>query len=64
MSGPTIPRSQRHRRAVEVTLSPEALDRLDEIARRSGTSRSGAVEALVRAAEMPRTLTQRKDGDR
>lgn len=45
---------RRLRPMIAVTLSPEAIERLDEMARRTGTSRSGAIEALVRAATMPR----------
>jgi predicted transcriptional regulator len=55
-SGPTFPRHKRRRRGVEITLSPEAISRLDEIARRLGTTRSAAVERLVRGAEMPREI--------
>lgn len=37
---------------VTITLSPEALARLDAIASERGQSRSGAVEALVRNARL------------
>ena len=37
---------------VTLTLSPEALVRLDEIARVRGQSRSGAVEQLIRRARL------------
>jgi predicted transcriptional regulator len=49
MSG-TQKNAARKRPMVTVTLSPEAVERLDEIARRSGSTRSATVEALVRAA--------------
>lgn len=45
-SGPTIPNAQRNRPIVQVTLSPAAIARLDELARTYG-SRSAAIEALV-----------------
>ena len=35
-----------------LTLSPEAWERLDAIAAARGTSRSGAVEQLIRRARM------------
>jgi predicted transcriptional regulator len=37
---------------VTLTLSPEALARLDAIAAERGQTRSGAVEALVRNARL------------
>lgn len=43
----------RRRKMVTITLSPEALARLDELAESRGTSRSGAVEQLVRNARTP-----------
>jgi metal-responsive CopG/Arc/MetJ family transcriptional regulator len=46
----TTPNAKRTRPMVTLTLSPEALARLDAIAAERGQSRSGAVEALVRAA--------------
>jgi metal-responsive CopG/Arc/MetJ family transcriptional regulator len=45
---------KRQRPIINVTLSPEAITRLDEIATRRGESRSAAVERLVREAVMPR----------
>jgi metal-responsive CopG/Arc/MetJ family transcriptional regulator len=51
-SGPNIRDSERKRPPVRITLSREAIDRLDEIARMRGTSRSGAVEQLVRNARL------------
>lgn len=39
---------------VHLSLSPEAIARLAEIATRCGETRSGVVERLVREAEMPR----------
>ena len=44
----------RKRPLVHLSLSPEAIARLAEIATRSGETRSGVVERLVREAEMPR----------
>jgi len=45
---------RRSREQTMVTLSPDERERLDEIARRWGTTRSGAVARLVREAAMPR----------
>ena len=45
----------RKRPLVHLSLSPDAIARLSEIARRGGESRSGIVEKLIREAEMPRT---------
>ena len=45
----------RTRPAKLVTLAPETWERLDKMARRTGTSRSGMLERLIRDAEMPRT---------
>lgn len=47
---------QRTRPAKLVTMSPEAWERVDEIARRTGATRSATLEAIVRAATMPRPL--------
>jgi hypothetical protein len=44
----------RKRPVVQLTLSPEAIARLDEMATRCGETRSGMVERLVQDAEMPR----------
>jgi hypothetical protein len=44
----------RKRPLVHLSLSPEAIARLTEIATRSGETRSGVVERLIRSAEMPR----------
>lgn len=46
----------RKRPMVTLTLSKDAVVRLDQIARRSGSTRSATVEALVRAAKMPREV--------
>jgi metal-responsive CopG/Arc/MetJ family transcriptional regulator len=51
-SGPNIRDGERKRPPVRITLSREAIDRLDEIARARGTTRSGAVEQLVRNARL------------
>lgn len=47
----------RKRPVVQITLSIEARERLDEMATRCGETRSGMVERLVRSAEMPRPRT-------
>ncbi len=44
----------RKRPLVHLSLSPDAIARLQEIATRCGESRSAVVERLVRDAEMPR----------
>ena len=49
---PTTPNAKRTRPMVTITLSPEALARLDAIAAERGRSRSGAVEQLVRNARL------------
>ena len=47
----------RKRPLVHLSLSPEAIARLAEIATRCGETRSGVVEKLIREAEMPRPRT-------
>jgi len=49
---PTTPNAKRTRPMVTLTLSPEALARLDAIAAERGQSRSGAVEQLIRNARL------------
>jgi hypothetical protein len=49
---PTMPNAKRTRPMVTLTLSPEALARLDTIASQRGQTRSGAVEALIRNARV------------
>lgn len=49
---PTTPSAKRRRPLVHLSLSPEAIARLDEIANVRGTTRSGAVEQLIRNARM------------
>jgi hypothetical protein len=44
----------RKRPLVHLSLSPDALSRLAEIAIRCGETRSGTVERLIRDADMPR----------
>lgn len=46
-SGPDIPRTQRRRRPVEITLGDAARETLDAAASRTEESRSALVEALV-----------------
>jgi DNA-binding TFAR19-related protein (PDSD5 family) len=48
----TYGNSERKRPMVTLTLSPEALARLDAIASARGQSRSGAVEQLIRRARL------------
>lgn len=47
----------RRRPLVHLSLSPDAIARLAEIATRCGETRSGVVEKLIRDAEMPRPRT-------
>jgi predicted transcriptional regulator len=49
---PTTPNGRRKRPMVTLTLSPEALARLDDLAAERGQTRSGAVEALIRNARV------------
>ena len=49
---PTTPNAKRTRPMVTLTLSHEALTRLDAIAAERGQTRSGAVEQLVRNARL------------
>ena len=49
---PTTPNAKRTRPMVTITLSTEALARLDAIAAERGQTRSGAVEQLVRNARL------------
>ena len=49
---PTTPNAKRSRPMVTITMSPEALARLDDIAAERGQTRSAAVEALVRHASV------------
>jgi hypothetical protein len=52
---------KRRRPIVNVTISPEAIARLDEMAIRSGQSRSAAIERLIRQAPMPRSHAASKE---
>jgi hypothetical protein len=47
----------RKRPVVQLTISVEARDRLDEMATRCGKNRSNMVEKLVMETEMPRPKT-------
>ena len=49
---PTTRNVDRRRQMVHVTLSPEAVARLETIATERGTSKSGAVEQLIRNARV------------
>jgi hypothetical protein len=49
---PTLTNDKRKRPMVTITLSADAIARLDEIAKARGTSRSGAVEQLIRRARI------------
>ena len=44
----------RKRPVVQLTLSPDAIARLDEMAVRCGETRSGMVERLIRDTDLPR----------
>jgi hypothetical protein len=55
-TGRTYPMT-RKRPLVHLSLSPDAIARLAEIATRCGETRSGVVEKLIREAEMPRPRT-------
>lgn len=46
----TTPNESRKRPMVTLTLSPEALAKLDELAAARGQTRSGAVEEMIRRA--------------
>jgi hypothetical protein len=52
---PTTPYAQRKRPLIHVSLSPDAIARLDRIAQARGTTRSGAVEQLIRRARIAAT---------
>jgi hypothetical protein len=49
--------SERKKPMITLTLTPEAIDRLEQIAERWGTTRSGAVERMIRETDMPRSRT-------
>ena len=49
---PTTPNGKRSRPMVTLTLSPEALARLEAIAIERGQTKSGAVEQLIRNARL------------
>lgn len=53
----------RKRPLLHLSLSPDAIARLTEMATRCGETRSGMVERLIRDAEMPRpkTATRREN---
>jgi hypothetical protein len=44
---------RRHRPVIQLTLSPDAIARLDKITARLGIARSAWVEQVVRTAPMP-----------
>ena len=54
----------RKRPLVHLSLSPDAIERLTEMASRCGETRSGMVERLIREGEMPRpkTVPRRDNG--
>ena len=54
----TTPNGKRSRPMVTITLSPEALARLDTIASERGQTRSAAVETLVRNARLRESETR------
>ena len=47
----------RRRPLLHRSLSPDAIERVTEMATRCGETRSGVVEKLIREAEMPRPRT-------
>lgn len=49
---PMTPNAKRKRPLVHLSLSPDAIARMDEIAIARGTTRSGAVEQLIRRARI------------
>jgi hypothetical protein len=51
------PKTKRNKPVLQATISHEALDKLDEIARRLGLTRSAANEKIIREAEMPKELS-------
>lgn len=53
-AGPDVTMTTRKRPLVHLSLSPDAIARLSEIATRCGETRSGVVERLIRECEMPR----------
>ena len=55
---PTTPYVQRRRPLVHLSLSPEALARLETIATERGQTKSGAVEQLIRNARLRETDTR------
>jgi hypothetical protein len=56
-SGPNMPRGTRPRPGVELTLAPETIEKLEEMASRSQISKSAVVDQLVADATMPRART-------
>ena len=58
---PVAPIAGEGKRIVSVTLSPAAIAQLDTMAHERGLSRSACVEALIRAAPMPRPAAQRPE---
>ena len=48
---------KRIRKLMHFSISPEARERLEDIAERSGQTMSAVVERLVREADMPRKLS-------
>lgn len=48
----TTPNTKRKRPMVMLTLSPEAIAKLDELAAARGETRSGAVEGMIRRARV------------
>jgi predicted DNA-binding protein len=53
-SGSKLQRSERHRRPLEITLSPETLERLTVMSERLGEKKSRVIEALIDAAPLPK----------
>jgi predicted DNA-binding protein len=47
------PAKKRNRPIIQITLSPEAVTRLDEISERLGSTRSRMIESMVFGYKMP-----------
>jgi hypothetical protein len=52
-SGPSIPRDQRYRKGVELTLDPETITKQNDIIAVTGETRSTLVDRLTQEADVP-----------
>lgn len=50
---PTTPNARRTRPMITITLSPEAIERLDAIRSALGQTRSGAIDQMIRRTKIP-----------